>query len=374
MEGDLSFHKYANQPGIYLCNPERQIYQNTYPPGVALIRFPVMVWLVNLTPGAPLIGPGEHWASLVISALVLVAVCILCLATCHLLGVDSASSHISLLATVFGTGLFHYASYDGFMSHIYSALGVALLVFVGVRAIVLKRGALPFVPIILITFLMILVRNTNLLLLIGLLLAYLAARKRVGILKPRPALHDLAGWCAGIGAATIIQLAYNYHANGHITWSSYGGQEFLWHRPEQLSVLFSYERGLFSYYPLIALILALGWLIRRTRLAAAYWSALLLAYTMLYGFWWSWMLGGGFGHRGFIELMPIGTVVFAVSLSEMPVGWRRAATLVASVCAVLTLQFMVGYWRGSLPFEGTTAACYWMHVWGRKSIWWFLAR
>src|SRR5690349_19302486 len=52
LERDLSFRRYAGQAGIFLADRVRNIYQNKYPPGVALLRFPVMAFLVNRRPGA----------------------------------------------------------------------------------------------------------------------------------------------------------------------------------------------------------------------------------------------------------------------------------------------------------------------------------
>lgn len=115
-------------------DPDRDVCQNRYPFGLALLRLPVMAPLVDARPGAPFVSEAEHTASLYLSALALLVTCILAGATCRLLGIPPGSTHAALLAFVFGTGLFHYGTYDGSFTHVYSALGIAVMVWIGVRA------------------------------------------------------------------------------------------------------------------------------------------------------------------------------------------------------------------------------------------------
>jgi hypothetical protein len=369
LEGDLSFERYQQVQGVLLPDHPHGFYGNMYPPGLALLRLPVMAFLVQLGPGAPLFSAAEHWANLVLSALALILVCWLCLRTCELLGIDLAARHRALLALVFGTGLFHYATYDGCFTHIYSALGTALLLWLGVRAAVSGRQASGWATG-LIAFLLLLIRNTNLILVVSLAGADLIWRRRRGA-PLASGLRALAGLAAGTAAAVLAQLAINAYYHGGLVVSSYGDQSFSWDRPMQWPVLFSFERGLFTYYPVVAVVLASAWLVRRTRLAAACWTMLMLAYATLYGFWWSWMLGGGFGHRGFVELMPLGVVLFAAAWNEMTAWRRKVVGVAALIAAVITLQCMIAYWRGGLPCQGATAAQYWACVCGKRSIFWF---
>jgi hypothetical protein len=347
------------------------IYANVYPPGLALLRLPVMAFLVQWGPGAPLFSAAEHWANLVLAALALVAVCWLCLRTCELLGVDCSARHRALLALVFGTGLFHYATYDACFTHIYSALGAALLMWLGVRAVERGDTRPNALAAAVACFLLVLVRNTNVVLIGALAVAYVGWRWRRGG-KLSESVRGLAGLLTGTAGGAAVQLAVNWLFYHRPTLSSYGNQTFLLDHPMQLAVLFSYERGLFSYYPVVGVVLAAAWLVRRTRAAAAWFTLLVLAYATLYGFWWSWMLGGGFGHRGFVELMPLALVLFAVALSELPARGRLLAGYGALAATVVTLQFLLAYWRGFLPCQGATGAVYWACICGRRSLLWFL--
>lgn len=374
LDGDLSFRRYADVSGVFPIDPAHSAYANQYPPGLALLRLPVMAPLVDRRPGAPAIGAAEHQACLVLSALALVGVCWLALRTCQLLGVDLAAAHAAVLALVFGAGLFHYGTYDACFTHVYSALGVALLLWLGVRAIAMGRDRLPWLPVAVTSFFLVAIRNTNGLALAALATAYITWRLRVDTAPDRGLLADLTALALGSGGATALQLAYNLYAQGRPTVSSYGAQPFLWDRPMLRSVLFSYERGLFSYYPVVAIALAAVWWARPTRPAAAWFTVLLLAYAALYGYWWSWTLGSGFGHRGFVELMPIGIVLFAAALARLPRPARAALGACALLCTAVTVRLMLAYWKGSLPMSGTTGPVYWAFACGKRSAIGFLFR
>jgi hypothetical protein len=359
LERDLSFRRYAGAAGLFLADRQRNIYQNKYPPGVALLRFPVMAFLVNRRPGALEISWAEHAANVAFSAIALLAVCYLSLRTCQLLTLDCSSHHAALFAGVFGTGLFHYATYDSCFSHIYSALGVAVLLWLGVRTIVQRENHLPPFLTALTCLLFILLRNTNILVLAMMAIAYGYARQQRRLLSLQNGCVDIGILSLGAGSAVLLQLLYNYYACGRFALSSYGEETFVWRQPHQLAVLCSYERGLFSYYPIVALMLVCAWSVGPLRVAAGGFSLLLLSYVVLYGFWSSWQLGCGFGHRGFVELMPLGIVLFAAALSQLSPRGRRCAGLMALLCTTFTMAFMLRYWRGTLPMCGTTASVYW---------------
>jgi hypothetical protein len=367
LDGDLSFRAYKDQEAIYPAPRGGGLYVNKYPPGVALFRLPVMAPLVDRRPGAPLISPAEHLANQLCGAAALVAVCWLCLRTCRLLAVPPADAHLALLTTTFGTGLFHYATYDASFSHVYSALAAAFLVWLGARAVVAGHERLPGPATAAACFFLVLFRNTNVLLLAALATVYLDGRRRRGMLRRRDACRDLAAVLVGACAAAAVQLAYNYHGSGRLTLNSYVEERFLWDRPMQAAVVWSFERGLFTYYPVLAVVLAAAWLGRQTRPAAAVSTLLVLAYVALYGFWWSWHLGMGFGHRGFVELAPAAAVLLAAALGEAPGRRRAALSACAVVCALVTLELMAGYWRGSLPMWHASGRDYGQHVWGAQS-------
>ena len=343
LERDLSFCRWTELRGDFSAiDAARGVCRNKYPPGLALLQFPFMAPLVDRRPGAPLISPAEHTASLILGAVALALACWLMLASCYRLGAPAWAANVAVPALIFGTGLFHYGTYDSSFTHVYSALGFSLLVWLWLR-----RG--PPWAFALACFFLAALRSTNLVAMLF-LLPLCRKRWRVG----------LAG-SLGAALAVALQMAYNDYATHQLTFSTYQ-ESFQLARPMQWSVLFSYERGLFTYYPVLAVALAAGFWARRTRPSAAWLAGLLAAYVTLYGFWAQWYLGGGMGHRGFVELMPFAALLFAAALAELPLKPRAALLALAALAVFVTVEVMRGYWAGSFPFEGATGPVYWRHV------------
>jgi hypothetical protein len=63
----------------------------------------------------------------------------------------------------------------------------------------------------------------------------------------------------------------------------------------------------------------------------------------IYGFWRVWFLGGGFGHRGFVELMPFGIVLLVVALSGINGSPQIVVTTLLTISPLVTLELMPGY-------------------------------
>jgi hypothetical protein len=164
----------------------------------------------------------------------------------------------------------------------------------------------------------------------------------------------------GLGTAlgVLIQLIYNRYASGYWTLSSYGAESFLWHRPMAISVLLSFERGLVTYYPFFGLALCLGLMSKRTRIFGLGAAILTLMYATLYGFWHSWYLGGGFGHRGFVEWVPGVILLGGLALQGVPARRLVLAASAVLVSAGVGLVLLSGYWSGTLDFAGTTEQVY----------------
>jgi hypothetical protein len=359
---NFSFCRWRGHPEVALSviDEQRNFCQNKYPPGLALMRFPIMAFLVDRSdPQRIGISPDEHFASLVIGGTLLWIQALLLLWTAALLRLRALRSCIAVLFCMFGTGLFHYGTYDSSFTHAYSAFFCTLLLFAAAREHATDRAP-PAALLALAGFFLLALRNTNVFLLAALCAAYAIWR--------RPArawwriAHSLLPLALGAGAAIVFQLAYNSYAAGRFTLSSYGEEAFHWDRPMQLPVLFSYERGLFTYYPIFGVALVSALALPSTRRLSGLLLGLILIYMTIYGFWGSWMLGGGLGHRGFVELVPIVGVVLCLTWSQLPRPSFVASALVGLVCTCVTLQITFGYWRGTFHPDGETADNYWAHM------------
>ena len=65
---------------------------------------------------------------------------------------------------------------------------------------------------------------------------------------------------AGIG----FYIFYNHYHIGELTLSTYGQEKVIGFASHTLKVFLSYERGLLNYYPIVALTLVMGWIMRKS--------------------------------------------------------------------------------------------------------------
>jgi hypothetical protein len=166
---------------------------------------------------------------------------------------------------------------------------------------------------------------------------------------------------AGVAALVIApQLLLYYQATGHLLISSYGELGFNWSSPQIAEILFGVRKGLFFWSPL--LLIATGGMVllaRSNKPAAAFIvpGALFLAvHTYLIASWWDWQFGGSYGHRGFVDALP----VFALGLGAVferaaqSVQRRAALSVVVTLMVALSVFQMLQYWYGIIPFSDTT--------------------
>jgi hypothetical protein len=72
--------------------------------------------------------------------------------------------------------------------------------------------------------------------------------------------------------------------------------------------------------------------------------------------WWDWQFGGSFGHRGFVDTLPI----FAIGLAAFFESIWNKQTLREAVIAIVVLAIalnlfqMLQYWNHVLPVSDTT--------------------
>jgi hypothetical protein len=363
LDKDLSFCRWndAVESFISVRNKLRNFCQNQYPPGLALLRFPVMAFLVDVdNPDVIPITRGEHQASLILGGVFLWLQAALLVWAAALLRLPAWRSSAAVLFALFGTGLFHYGTYDSSFSHVYSSFFCALLLLLAVREQTTGRR-MSVVLLALSAFFLTSLRNTNVFLLAELAGAYLIWQRSTP--WPRLVLQKLVPLGIGAGVVIGLQLAYNYMAAGSLTVNSYGEEEsFLWNRPMQREVLFSYERGLFTYYPVFALALVAGFAVRRARPAASLLLILTATYTILYGYWHSWALGAGMGHRGFVEIVPVVALVLCLALSSLRPRELYPALAAGVVLCAVTVQVMYGYWFSTFHVSGDKQTSYWAHM------------
>jgi hypothetical protein len=344
LKGDLSFSWFSGEPSevaLHRPDPLAARFASKYPPGVALLRLPVMALVTDAARGGPPFTPAEHWACLALGAAALVAAAALTLATCRRLGVPSVWGNVAVVLLTFGTGLYHYGTCDAGYSHVYSALLAATLMWLAVRAGT-SDEPLPVLRVASLVALLLLVRTTNVVLIGSWVLACAAGGG--GTRSPHFVLRAFGAAAAGVLVGLIVTLAVNHQMFGRFTFDTYPGERFHWNEPHVLDVLGGEEFGLFRAYPVLGVALLAALAARRTRRAALGLALPFAAYTVLYGHWWTWHLGDGFGHRGFVELVPFTVPVFAAALAALGRRTARVVAGVGAIATIYTIVYMCLYW------------------------------
>ncbi len=244
-------------------------------------------------------------------------------------------------------------------SHVWSILGISILLDVYLASCLLPDRKFAGGAAAVLAMLLVLIRNTNLLVIAMLALIFAVWRYRRGMTWKKNLLYPIMG--ASIGMA--IHVALNSYAHGRLVFSSYGQEEFIWNRPMHLSVLFAWQQGLFLYAPIFAVVLLAGFSIRPTRPAAAAFTLLMSGFALIYGYWHCWNLGGGVGHRGFVELGPMLVPLLAACIAFAP----RARPLLVAACILsvwVSLSFTAGSLRGTLLWGEQSRDTYVDHLFG----------
>jgi hypothetical protein len=270
----------------------------------------------------------------------------------------------TLVALTWGTNLFHYGTFDATFSHAFSFFLICSLIALverwWERPAALRSAALGAVA-----GLIVLTRNLNAIFLLLLPLYGIAAlsdmRRRMHALWQRRATLTLAALVA-IGVLLPQFVLYKWTTGSWIV-NSYQllNNRFAFESPHLASVLFSTQKGLFFWSPVLLLavvgaFVARGW--ARGLVAAAAIVFGLQAYIV--ASWSDWQLGGSYGSRAFTDGLGLAAPLVAACF-EWAAARRHVHTLIvafAAAAVLLSVVQMIQYWNGIIPFADTTWAQY----------------
>jgi hypothetical protein len=337
---------------------------NAHPIGVALMQAPLFLVAHGLTRWTNLSPDGftlyyQHAAGLSGTLWTIAGLWLLSrvLRRHYSEGVTAAT----LVALLFGTNLYHYATFDSSYSHPYSFCLVAALLFLTERwhaSHTLRDTILLGV----VAGLIVLVRHTNLLVL-ALIPLYSGGAGGAGAMLRmfRQRRREMLLMALVAAAVSAPQLALYYAATGRPVVSSYGALGFDFSSPHLAGVLVGVRKGLFFWSPLLLLGAAGLTMLRGPARAFLLPSAVLLAvHTYVVASWWDWQFGGSYGHRGFIDLFPMFALGLARFFEWSSEGAHRLAIVTSAsfLLVVLSTLQMLQYWNGILPMSDTTWAQY----------------
>jgi hypothetical protein len=255
----------------------------------------------------------------------------------------------TVAAMLFGTSLFHYATFDSMWSHAFSfALSAALLSCCDRWRE--QPGMRAALAIGLLSGLMVLVRHAN---------AIIPAALVATLVAREPSYRRFAGLSVAAGIAAVLPQLWVYHrATEHWLVSGYAALPgFSWTQPAIAGVLVSTQKGVFFWAPLLLVAVAgFIWLPPALRSWRPAIVAIFVVDTYLMASWFDWQLGASYGHRGFVDLYPLLAPGLAAAFARLSVDRRLrqiATVTVVALCALSMFQ-MLQYWHGVMPMSDVT--------------------
>ncbi len=350
-------------------------YLNAYPMGVAIIELPafLVAHAFALLTGSPATGlTTPYQLGVLFTAAVVAALGAAFLFKALERYVSRRIAACTVLTLLLGTNLYDYATEDGSFSHVYTFCLLAGLILLVPRWYYggLRWG--PTIGIGALLGLLVLVRNTNALFLLVVLLWGIARWQDV---PDRLRLFWRRRWplLVGIGTAIAVffpQLLYWHYVAGSWIVNSYQGayafdpayqgHAFDFLHPQILQVLFDpATHGVFVWAPVLALAVA-GLFFVRKHLRE--WAVVLYAVPALFLYiiaaWFDPAYGYTYGHRGFIDIYPLLALPIAILYQRLSPRLLPVIGVLVGICILANLWLTWGYIRGILSGVGITWQLY----------------
>jgi len=253
---------------------------------------------------------------------------------------------ISLFIYLLGTNLYYYGIAETGLSHVYSFFATAMLLLLS-QSLNRTNTVQLAIGTGLAAGLMIALRPLNLLFVPIVFFIGCAFNFRVLTFR------NLIIMAASAAILVFPQLLYYHYLSGSFFIFSYGNESFIYlTAPKIKEVLFAFENGWLLYHPIHMFSIFGLLLLRKTKPKES--IAILLVIvtaTYLYASWWSWMLGCGLGHRGYIDFFPLLLIPFTNLLHSI---WhtppkRYALLFICLIFLGLSLKLVYTYdgcWYG----------------------------
>jgi hypothetical protein len=268
----------------------------------------------------------------------------------------------TLVSIVWGTNLYHYATFEPLFSHVYSFFLFCCLLYLTVRWHAGPSLSDSF-KIGIVAGLIVLVRPPNVL--------FLMFFPLYGVVDARTLRLNLksfaARWphiAAMVATACVIQvpqLALYRWAAAKWLINPYGANGgFHFGSPKIAGVLFSTQKGVLFWSPILLVSVVGLFVMRRTirPLALATWLFVPLNVYVIAS-WDDWQFGASYGHRAFTDALPVMALSMAAGYDWLARrGWTNVVAAVAAMAIGLSVIQMIQYWLGIIPVSGTTWDAY----------------
>ncbi len=262
--------------------------------------------------------------------------------------------YLLLFLLIFASNLYFYITRDAGLSHAYSFF-VFTLFFYHLKRLVEDNIQISKRIIYALFFASLgcLIRPSNVVLYLLAGMVFVVPHAKQIWANRRDVLRGLGPGILLAMVLPVVQLFYYKYAFGDFLAYSYSDESFIYAlKPKIARVWFAPGNGLFLYSPIYILALC-GLLVRfkSHKLQSMLYAALFLGVSYLYAAWWTPGLGCGYGHRGFIELLPFFSIPILSLLYTIKTTSLRIGLSVFGLCYVFILVYFQyqydGCWYGN---------------------------
>jgi len=241
------------------------------------------------------------------------------------------------------TSITIYTSFDAGYSHIYSFFAITAFSYF-VKSYFSTHQIKYFLWACFFLGLIILIRQINFLVILTLpLLAGSFLELKAGFIalysKPKKLLLGVLITSLVI----MIQVLSWYFQTGYFIVYSYLDEGFNFSSPELSKFLFSYEKGLFVYTPILAIctLSSLYLLITKKYYLFFTWFIFLSVLLYVFSSWWLWYYGCSYGTRPIIDFYVFFFIPFAVVLNQ--VNWYLKVPIVLLSFSLIPINIIQSY-------------------------------
>ncbi|GAB4294049.1 MAG: hypothetical protein Kow0068_18940 [Marinilabiliales bacterium] len=272
---------------------------------------------------------------------------------------------ITLITIVLGTNLFHYSAIEAIMPHVYGFSLIAIFIYLVIKWYE-KPSIFNTIIIGLLAGLIVLIRPTNILILIFLLLwdinSWKSLKERIYFFIKSYYLILIMIICFFL--VWIPQFFYWKAVSGQWLYFSYSNNEnFFFSNPQIINGLFSYRKGWLLYTPvMIFALIGIPILFKKNK--SFFWPVTFFTILNIYILlsWWSWWYGGGFGLRAFIDSYSILAIPFAAFLKwsyEKKTYIKLIITAIIFMLIFFNLFQTKQYYFGAIHWDAMSKEAYW---------------
>jgi len=268
---------------------------------------------------------------------------------------------LSQLLLVFATIVTNYANFNAGISHVYSLFAInAFLYFT--KSYFTKRNLNHFVVACLFFGLILILRQINILVL--LFVPFMAGslnNLKGGIRYVLKHPKKLLGGILLTLAVFFIQSLLWYLQTGSFLLYSYQGEGFHFLNPQIINILFSYQKGLFVYTPVLFISLfGLIWLAYKRRYYLVFmWLTFFTIVTYIFSSWHSWIYGCSYGSRVYIDYYGTFFILFALLLNGIPKGMKIIVIILSFLTIPVNLIQAYQYKTYILHWTNMNKEKYW---------------